>query len=290
MFREKLSSAHEIFTEKGAIALVAAISRVILPTTLYNWGLLLFNEGVIAYPTRDGNWLLFSPLTLRRKRKIPNISETLSGIHLGSDRHKQMLSEMYSYEGFVEVEKGDVVVDVGAYIGTFSLVATKKAKKVVAIDPFASINNVLYDNVSDYSNISIVPKAAWKCEDVVELNTSTRPSKNTLLTPKMGTNTTSYNVAANTVPELVACEGITHIDFLKVEAEGVEIEIIEGVLNDEIDVGKIAVDAGPERYGESVQKDIVQMLESSGYECRVKSEAPWWGDEIVFARRVYEAE
>jgi len=40
------------------------------------------------------------------------------------------LREKYSFKPFVQVRRGDVVCDVGAYIGEFSLAIADKAKKI----------------------------------------------------------------------------------------------------------------------------------------------------------------
>lgn len=56
---------------------------------------------------------------------------------------------------------------------------------------------------------------------------------------------------------------VDHIDFLKVETEGVEPEVIDGISG--ISVDKIAVDCGPERDGEPVTDEVSNRLDEMGY-------------------------
>jgi hypothetical protein len=53
------------------------------------------------------------------------------------------------------------------------------------------------------------------------------------------------------------------IDFLKVEAEGSEIEVLQGIGN--VDVRKIAVDCSPERNQESPAEKIRLQLEALNF-------------------------
>ena len=63
--------------------------------------------------------------------------------------------------------------------------------------------------------------------------------------------------------------GIKEIDFLKVEAEGAELEVLQG-LGDKIRyVNKISVDGGPERYGKPTFKDVNSFLRSKGFQTNV---------------------
>jgi ABC-type phosphate transport system ATPase subunit len=61
--------------------------------------------------------------------------------------------------------------------------------------------------------------------------------------------------------------GIDRIDFLKIDAEGAEPEVLDGV--DLSKVKKVAVDCAPERFGKSTVSKVVQILRTAGYECKV---------------------
>lgn len=262
----------------------------LVPAPLLGELVLLVDERSLAYPTSEGNWQVVKLPTLRPGRRLPTITEgaeLLYGHHHGSRTHYEMLKRLYTYEGFVEVEEGDdVVVDVGAYIGTFTRYAARRAGTVIAIDPIAAIDGSLARNVSDLDNVVTVAKAAWNGPDEIRMSESDTPARTSALpTPYDTESTGEFHVDADTVPNLVRDEGFEAIDFLKIEGEGVEPEILEGTLEDDMPVERIAVDAGPEREGEPITEEVSETLRAHGYECRTKEGEAWWGDNIVFARK-----
>lgn len=71
--------------------------------------------------------------------------------------------------------------------------------------------------------------------------------------------------------------GLDQIDFLKIEAEGVEIEAFEGA--GDLPIKKIAVDVSPERDGESPCEYFKDALSSRGYDVKLRG-------NVLFARRL----
>ena len=66
------------------------------------------------------------------------------------------------------------------------------------------------------------------------------------------------------------------IDILKVEAEGMEPEVLRGALRTLKRTKFCVVDAGPERYGKSTAAECISILQASGFELQ----------EIIFPRGV----
>ncbi len=60
-------------------------------------------------------------------------------------------------------------------------------------------------------------------------------------------------------------ENIQIIDFLKVEAEGGELEVLESPGSEIKNVRKISVDGGPERYGKSTFEAVSRFLQDKGF-------------------------
>ena len=66
------------------------------------------------------------------------------------------------------------------------------------------------------------------------------------------------------------------VDFLKVETEGLELEVLLGI--EDVSIRKLAIDAGkPNPDGEVPLEAIINLLTARGYDVRVM-------DRIVFAR------
>jgi FkbM family methyltransferase len=255
----------------------------ILPLILLHEIEILLDEQAIAYPSNN-KWKVVKIPELDTIRYLPTVSSRVCGTRHGSKNHINMMEVLYTCENFVKVEQNDIVVDVGAFVGGFSMFAAKSAKAVIAIEPSAKIDDSLSLNVCQLDNIHVVPKAAWHRTEELEINKSFTPNENSILTPDSRNTQESFTVTADTVPNIVRELGFDHIDYLKIEAEGVEPEILEGAVEDSMDIEKIAVDASPERNEQSTVDEIRSILESHGYEPHIKDDERWWGKYIVFAR------
>lgn len=246
---------------------------------------LILDEKAIAYPIEKYKWQIVSLPRMRKERQLPTL-DPAGGYRHGSNNHQKIMKTIYSFPGFVSIEPEDVVVDVGAYVGGFSMFGADTAECVIAIEPTAAVNNILQHNLREYQNIEIVPKAAWNSNDILKINQSHHPSENSILTVDAQETNDSFLIQAETVPDIVRSIGYQSIDFLKIEAEGVEPEILEGALEDEMKINKIAVDTSAERDGEKCSDEVISLLECYGYEWRRKNQEIRWGEDIIFAKKV----
>jgi FkbM family methyltransferase len=240
---------------------------------------LLITVSAFAVPTVHG-WVVVE-FSTRRRTHVPVIWDAKKGTR----GQVQKMKEVYTSEGFVEVEEGDVVVDVGAYIGTFTLVAARDASRVVAVDPFSLIDNSLVRNTRTLENVVVVPKGAWNSNGSMDMNLSLFPNDNSLIEPDTYSLDFSVCVEVSTVPDIVGLYDLDHIDFLKIEAEGVEPEVLEGAFSDtDTSVDKVVVNCAAEREGDSPTEDVTALLERHGYTVRV-GHADAWDADMVYARR-----
>lgn len=70
---------------------------------------------------------------------------------------------------FLNINKKDVVLDVGANIGDFTLLASLKAKKVIAIEPNPDTFAVLLNNVASLANVTLINKAVGDSHKFVRI-------------------------------------------------------------------------------------------------------------------------
>ena len=234
-------------------------------------------EFKVILPTRSGECVKVNLLNFK-KFYLPYIWEGSFGTRL----HKVKLKEIYTLENVIEPEEGDVIVDVGAYLGTFSIMYASIASKIIAVDPNASYSKCLELNTQEFSNISVESRALWNKSEKLVFNLSLTPNDNSVLSADEHSLSSSIEVDAIRIDQLASELGIEKIDFLKVEAEGVEPEILEGI--GDLTVKKISVNCGPERHGESPIKEVLSILESKGYTCIVKPNKYWRG-EMVYAHK-----
>jgi FkbM family methyltransferase len=185
--------------------------------------------------------------------------------YTGQSMEPQVLIRKYFLPPKVIVEDGDIVFDVGAFIGGFTLAVMDRAKRVIAIEPDPVNNQLLSQNLKEARNVTIVQKAAWNNDSVLSLYLTYDPTSSSLLKP--ATWFKKVLVEAIRLDTLMYKLGIDRIDFLKIDAEGAEPEVLEGV--DLSKVKKVAVDCSPERFGKPTVSEVVRILRSAGFECKV---------------------
>lgn len=180
-------------------------------------------------------YYLLCGVVLRGLKLLPhdNCSVTFSGNEIIVPRdgvlafieifHKSVYEQSWS------PREGDIVVDIGAYVGMFTVKAAKLVGDkalVVAIEPEPRNLAFLEHNVKTYNlnNVKIVRKA------IGDKTTKTR----LYLSGASACHTLSYRhknyieVEADTLDNIISELGLDHVDFVKIDAEGAELEILKG--------------------------------------------------------------
>lgn len=165
----------------------------------------------------------------------------------------------------IEIDKNDKVVDVGAFVGAFSKFAAGISNNdVIAIEPTPKSYLCLKMN----TEVKTINAAISK--DECSFNISDDPTDNSLMNPDNGKIKSAIEVKTMELQE------IEDIDFLKIDAEGYEPEVLETL--GETKPKKISVDVTKERDGESSYKEVREILEKMDY-CVFKK------DGVAFARQ-----
>ncbi len=191
--------------------------------------------------------------------------------------YSDWLGKKYGLEGFVEVDSGDTVIDCGAFVGGFTLFAAKRASLVICVEPSAVSYRCLRLNTADSSVVDARNIGLFDSDGEMNLHLSVDPTENSLLSPDEQATGEESTVKVFTVDSLAASAGLDCIDFLKLEAEGVEPEILRGI--DKIKVKKIAIDVSPEGGRGSPRAILAEELTRRGYKLRQR-ERP----AVLFAR------
>ena len=117
------------------------------------------------------------------------------------------------------------IVDAGAHIGMASLLFVHRYPKarIIAVEPEPANFAALVRNTSPYKNIVPVQAALWKEDGEVRLGKSTAHPKGAFAIAEDG----DQRVRAVTMETLMRENGLSTIDFLKVDIEGAEKEVFQ---------------------------------------------------------------
>jgi len=141
------------------------------------------------------------------------------------------VNRIYNPKGF-EIKAGDIVVDVGGHIGIFSLLASRFAKngQIITVEPFPSTFRILQENIrkNKIKNVLLVNKAISNKKGVKDLFLEGESTVGVTFFKDAleNDNLKKESVKTITLEELMKECGIDHIDFLKMDCEGAEYEIL----------------------------------------------------------------
>lgn len=146
--------------------------------------------------------------------------------------------DYYRQWGKLEIKTGDIVVDLGANCGSFSILASLNgAKKVIAVEPHPETIEILKENVKDFLQVKIVEAAVVReLEEKSQLETKLyicpdpHGTGSHTATLKGNDDPLKYKhikVNAITLDEIIGIYDLDRIDFLKLDIEGAEYEIFE---------------------------------------------------------------
>lgn len=217
-------------------------------------------DTVFLFP-KEGCWLTYN-FTADYKMYYPYPE----GIWHIINRKNEKIPKKYQKEGFVEVEDNDDIIDVGAFVGEFSCGVSDTANEIIACEPSPRTVHCLIKNTQKDSNITVVPTIISDRSEIKELHLSYDPTDNSILDVDSEYSGVSLGVPSIKISNIIEYSNIDIIDFLKVEAEGAEPEVLNGIR--ELPVRKVAVDAGAERYGEKTVDQVSSILTDAEFQVR----------------------
>lgn len=221
-----------------------------------------------------------------------NLKNGLKFIVRARTMDKSVLKEVWIkniYDKYnIKVEKGDTVIDIGAHIGIFSIYASEISQtgKVYAFEPFI-------ENYKRLENHKIINKK----ENLFTYNlgVSDKEGIQTLyLSPDNNTGGHSLHLKTQSEKKIEIhsirlmdfCnkEKINRIDFLKMDCEGAEFDILmsdEHILQK---VNKIIMECHP--FNDNSVLNMIQLLERNGFKVLSDSNNDTTGVTMLYARKV----
>jgi len=181
----------------------------------------------------------------------------------------------------VMLERGDIVVDLGANVGVFTALASVVASRVIAVEAQSEFVNQIYDNAARNGTrdrveveFGLIGAGSGAFSDASVLHSATH---------------FGVEPPTLTMPDLMRRHALDRIDFLKVDIEGSEFALFAGGSEWLTSVDKMAMEVHPE-FGDvdhlvNILRDARFHADSFDYDRRAQSRAPHETRYILARRR-----
>jgi FkbM family methyltransferase len=169
-------------------------------------------------------------------------------------------------------KEGDVVIDIGAHIGRYTIIASKRVGangKVVAIEANPSNFEMLNRNIklNQLTNVISLNNAVYSKETKIKLylpgEELGHTTYNTVMSDRARTEDKFVEVSANTLDYLLQLNEITDVNWVKIDVEGAEFEVLKGasnVLSKSKDIALLI-----EVHGKDTYEPIIESLRSYNF-------------------------
>ena len=174
------------------------------------------------------------------------------------------------------MEAGDIVVDCGAYVGGFAMSAARVATSVLAFEPDVANFQCLLRNQTALGNVTCNNVGLFCESTIMKLNISASSVEHSLLMPDDGPPIETRDIRVLALADYCRNNKVDRLDFVKIEAEGAELEVFDGLAGAR--PRKLAIDVSPERDGKSPADEFRLRLAACGYTVRQRG-------HVMFARR-----
>jgi len=208
----------------------------------------------------------------------------------GSCRDRHLALKTYFYVGYLgqytrrrALQAGEVVLDLGANLGCFMLPAARVVAptgRVYCIEPVPENLGHLRRTVAanGLNNVTVIPQAVGAERGVTRLNLCPRSGGHSALFDYGGD---TVDVPTTTVDDLVAELGLGRVDFVKMDVEGMETEVLRGAARTLRAHRPHLCMAGYHRPGDVTElPGLLREIEPS-YEC--ESDHPAWAELDIHA-------
>ena len=128
-------------------------------------------------------------------------------------------------------QRGQIVLDVGAHIGAYTLRAAKvvgERGRVIALEPNPVTFQLLLKNIQLNSahNVTAIEVAAWNQSRELKLYHASHLG---LCSVKIDYNQGYAVIKAKPITEIFRTLGLSRVDLTKIDTEGAEREVLEGM-------------------------------------------------------------
>ncbi len=233
-----------IFLVKIFYIIIRIVSRVILGKKRRNR---LFDKRELYFEMLWSRFYKYKGIDIKKNFKLHKFKMPKYNYEFYCRSNNDDFSMMTSHEYDIiehnfSPKEGDIVIDVGAHIGPYTLKTSKRVGlngKVIAIEADPANFDILNRNVqlNKLTNVIALNYAAYSKEDKIRLyllqEESSWTKYNTVNTDRAGNEKNFVEVKANTLDYLLQANGIKHeqVNWIKIDVEGAEFDVLKGAKN-----------------------------------------------------------
>jgi FkbM family methyltransferase len=207
-------------------------------------------------------------------------------------KHEEEIIELF------HPEEGDIVIDIGAHMGRYTIPCSKYVGtngKVIAVEAHPYNFKLLKRNISlnRLTNVTAMRCALYSKRDKVKLYLPDEKQGYTMHHSVMSSYlVTKYNekmeqnyieVQAYTLDELVKTTGVKQVNWIKIDVEGAEYEVLKGAK--EILAASKRISILVEIHGKDTYEPTMKLLKSNNFEIQFEKTYDN-GEKHVLARKV----
>jgi FkbM family methyltransferase len=174
-------------------------------------------------------------------------------------------------ELFYSVKPNDVIAEMGAYMGYYTIYLAEKAHrgKIIAIEPMPQNlvflkKNIKYNNLK---NVTIVSKGVWNKNEIMPFTFKDGDNQSGSI-PLTYSEEKNVNIEVDTLDTILAGTETSHVDFMIIQLNGAEKEALEALTN--YLPKNFAIAARYNNKNESTAQKVINILKDRNYEVKIK--------------------
>lgn len=202
----------------------------------------------------------------------PNVANWFRNPENYTDIILKQINQDRMYDPIFANRSDMVVVDLGANCGLFSLYAADSCKKLIAVEPTPSTFNVLQQIIKDHAQIVPLQLAIGPHNEMISFYINENSTTNSML----NRNGQETKVQCMTLETLFHMQQLDHIDFVKCDIEGSEMQALTddtlGAVADKVQFWFVEVhqtdvqdQAWPGNLGNNRQQ-LAELFQRHGYQ------------------------